>query len=301
MSNSSANPPLARAGYQSLGDYFHLTKPTITLLVIITVIPSLLLSGDGYPSLLTAMAAIVGTMLASASAAVFNQIVETDSDQHMERTKKRSLPAGRVSRSAAAVFGTVMLIASMAILLCYTTPMAALTALSGHLFYVLIYTMWLKKRTPQNIVIGGAAGAVGPLIGWAAVSGTIGLPAWLLFLVIFLWTPPHFWSLALKYKDDYARAHIPMYPVVYGDEKTRYAMLLYSLCLLPCIIALFLSSTAGWFFLAVSGGLTVKFIWDAAVIYFSHSNTQVMAYFRYSCLYALGIFSALALDQILLR
>jgi protoheme IX farnesyltransferase len=129
----------------------------------------------------------------------------------------------------------------------------------------------------------------------------LALPAWLLFMVIFLWTPPHFWALALKYKDDYARAEIPMYPVVYGDEKTRYAMLLYSICLLPCVIALFLWSKAGWFFLVVGGGLTVKFVWDAAVIYLSHSNTQVMAYFRYSCLYALGVFSALALDQLLLR
>lgn len=300
MSKSPANTLLAQDCHPHISDYVTLTKPTITLLVIITVIPSLILPTGSFPALGTSLAAVFGTMFASASAAVFNQLVEADSDQHMDRTRKRSLPAGRVSKNSALVFASVLLIAALALLYWGTNLLATLTALAGHIFYVVIYTMGLKKRTPQNIVIGGAAGAVGPLIGWAAVSGTINLPAWLLFLIIFFWTPPHFWSLALKYKNDYAQAKIPMYPVVYGDEKTRQAIFFYALCLLPCVVGLYASSNAGVIFLGLSLALTIKFIWDAGVIYFSHHNHQVMRYFRYSCFYTLGVFSALALDQILL-
>ncbi len=299
MSKFPAHLLQSEAPAANFGDYFNLTKPTITLLVIITVIPSLLLPTGAFPALSTAFAAVIGTMFASASAAVFNQLIETSTDLQMDRTKKRSLPAGRVDKNSALLFGSFLLIAALALLYWGTNLLATLTALAGHLFYVVIYTLWLKKRTPQNIVIGGAAGAVGPLIGWAAVSGTIALPAWLLFLIIFFWTPPHFWSLALKYKNDYAKAKIPMYPVVYGDDKTRYAMFLYSLCLLPCVVGLYFCSNAGWVYLLASCLLTAKFIWDAGVIYFSHNNLLVMAYFRYSCLYALGVFSALAIDQLL--
>lgn len=277
-------------------DYFNLTKPTITLLVAVTVIPSLLLAAGGLPNLVKAVVAIVGASLASASAAVFNQVVETDIDVQMYRTKRRSLASGRVSRESAAIFGIVLGVLGIGMLYVYASPMAALTALAGHLFYVLIYTMYLKKRTDQNIVIGGAAGAVGPLIGWAAITGSLAWPAWALFTVIFLWTPPHFWALALKYKDDYAQAGIPMYPVIHGEHKTRLVMFLYTLSLIPCVASLFFFNQAGIAYFVISMGLTLKFAFDAYRLYSSASNERAMPFFHYSCLYVFGIFGALTLD-----
>ena len=219
-------------------DFYGLTKPTITLLVVITVFPSLLLASEsGLPGLGVSLAALLGAGLCSASAAAMNQILERHVDQKMARTKVRSLACGRVSQRVAWTYALLLLLVGQTILWTWTTPLASLTALAGQLFYVFIYTLWLKPRTAQNIVIGGAAGAVGPLIGWAAITNTLPLAAWLQFLLIFFWTPPHFWALALKYKSDYAAARIPMYPVVYGDHSTRRAMLLYSLTLLPCVLA----------------------------------------------------------------
>lgn len=282
-------------------DYVTLTKPTITLLVVITAIPSLLLALPGLPAPDLAIATLVGTALASASAGIFNQIVEIGVDDSMERTKYRSMPRGKVKVPQALVFATLLGVLGLAILGIWTTKLAALIALAGHAFYVLGYTMFLKKRTAQNIVIGGAAGAVGPLIGWAAVTGHLAWPAWALFLIITLWTPPHFWALAIKYKQDYAQAGIPMYPVVYGDASTRWAMMIYTYTLFPPIIALFLGGYGGKFYLIVSLVLTGKFAWDATQIYRSQSNRDVMRFFHYSCLYTFGIFGALTLDSLIMR
>ena len=277
-------------------DYINLTKPTITLLVAVTVIPSLLLAAGGLPNLFKSIVAIVGASLASASAAVFNQVVETDIDVQMHRTKRRSLASGRISRESAAVFGLILGIIGIGMLYAYASPIAALTALAGHLFYVLIYTLYLKKRTDQNIVIGGAAGSVGPLIGWAAITGSLSWPAWVLFAVIFLWTPPHFWALALKYKEDYAQAGIPMYPVIHGEHKTRLVMFLYTLTLIPCVASLFFFHQAGIAYFILSMGLTLKFAFDAYQLYSSASNERAMPFFHYSCLYVFGVFGALTLD-----
>lgn len=285
----------------SIKDYIQLTKPTITLLVVVTVIPSLFIASSTLPDQMTALAAIFGAMLASASAAVFNQIIEQNIDQTMERTQNRSLVSGKVNKFPAIVFGTILGLAAVYILLRWTNLYTLYAAIGGHIFYVVIYTLILKPRTVQNIVIGGAAGAVGPLIGWAAATGTYAWPAWVLFSVIFLWTPPHFWALALKYKDDYAQAGIPMYPVVHGDHKTRKMMFLYTLPLLPAVASIYLHPPVGLFYLLLATGFTLKFIIDAWKIYRSESNDKVMPFFYYSCFYTFGVFGALMLDQLVSR
>ena len=279
-------------------DYFLLTKPTITLLVAVTVVPSLLLaSANALPNLATCLSAIIGASLASASAAVFNQIVEADIDVQMNRTKKRSLASKRIHHETAILFAMFLGLTGFSILYYYCNLVAALSALAGHLFYIFVYTLYLKKKTDQNIVIGGAAGAVGPLIGWAAITGSLDWPAWVLFLMIFLWTPPHFWALALKYKDDYAQAGIPMYPVIHGDAKTRKVIFYYTLTLLPCTLSLYFFYTSGLIYLILSTLFTLKFIGDAYKLYKSGSNEQAMPFFHYSCLYIFAIFGSLTIDS----
>jgi protoheme IX farnesyltransferase len=277
-------------------DFLSLTKPTITLLVVITAIPSLLLASAGMPNPLLSICTLVGLTLTSASAAAFNHLLEADVDIHMARTKQRSIAAGRVSKNQGIAFASILGCTGLVLLYFGTQPLAAALALGGHLFYSLVYTKFLKSRTPQNIVIGGVAGAMGPLIGWAAVTNTLEWPAWMLFAIITLWTPPHFWALALKYKLDYARAGIPMYPVIYGDEKTRKAMMLYTFTLFPPILALFLFEKASWFFLVTSLLATGKFCWDAVEVYRAHNNEKAMRLFHYSCLYIFWIFIALVID-----
>lgn len=277
-------------------DFLSLTKPTITLLVVITAIPSLLLATAGIPNPLLSICTLLGLTLTSASAAAFNHLLEADVDIHMMRTKQRSIAAGRVSKKQALAFASLLGFGGLSLLYFGTQPLAAALALGGHLFYSLVYTKFLKTRTPQNIVIGGVAGAMGPLIGWAAVTNGLAWPAWMLFAIITLWTPPHFWALALKYKLDYAKAGIPMYPVVYGDEKTRKAIMLYTFTLFPPVISLFAFHQAGWFFLFMSLLATGKFSWDAVQVYRAHNNEQAMRLFHYSCLYVFLVFIALVID-----
>lgn len=279
-------------------DLYQLTKPTITLLVVVTAVPGIFLAHADIPSAWHILITLTGAGLASASAAVFNQVVERKTDLQMQRTYNRSLPGGRISGFVASFYGVLLGVAGFALLWQYTTPLAAWVALGGHLFYVVIYTMILKKRTVQNIVIGGAAGAVGPLIGWASVTGTLTLEAWILFLIIFLWTPPHFWALALKYKNDYAKAKIPMYPVVHGDAQTRKVMFLYTLSLIPTVASLYFLNAAGVFYLLTSGILTLKFSYDALKLWQDGHNKRAMPLFHYSCVYTFAVFAVLTVDSI---
>ncbi|MBP6217901.1 MAG: heme o synthase [Oligoflexales bacterium] len=274
-----------------------MTKPTITLLVVVTAIPSILMASQQMPSLGFILLISLGTALVSSSAAVFNQLLEKNSDQFMQRTAGRPLPSGKLSKSFAAAYGIILLLLGEVLLFLTSNLLTALLALAGHLFYVLVYTAFLKKKTPQNIVIGGAAGAVGPLIGWASVTGSLDWTAWILFLIITLWTPPHFWALALKYKDDYARAKIPMYPVVYGDEQTRHRIMIYTLILTLPVLALSFMGNAVIFYLPVSVLLSARFIWGAVGLYRSHDNKKAMPFFYFSCVYTFVLFGALAADR----
>ena len=278
---------------------FQMTKPTITLLVVVTTIPGLLLALEPgeLPTLSLLWGALLGAGLTSASAAVFNQVVEMDVDRLMMRTCGRSLPKGAVSKNTGVFFGLVLLVMGEWCLWYFATPLAAAVALFGHLFYVLIYTMILKKRTVQNIVIGGAAGAVGPLIGWAAVTGQLSWEAWAMFVVIFLWTPPHFWSLAIKYMEDYRQAGIPMYPVVHGEAKTRRLIFLYTASLIPVVV--YLAYVTGPLFLLFGGGLTVVFAWKAWKLWTEPANNELMPFFHYSCFYTFGVFGVMTIERLM--
>ena len=275
-----------------------LTKPTISMLVVVTLVPALLLASNGSPSLGLLVASLLGTFLASASAAVFNHLLDADLDIVMNRTRGRPVPSGQVSALAAFIFGSFLAVASLVILYVWTTPLAAGIALLANAFYVLGYTLCLKRYTDQNIVIGGAAGAVGPLIGWAAATGHLAWPAWILFAIIILWTPPHFWALAIKYKNDYAAAGVPMLPVTRGEENTRLQIFLYTLTLIPTIGALFIFGSAGWLYLSLGMGATLLFCWKAWILFKSHSSETAMPLFLYSCLYLFIVFGALTLDHI---
>jgi protoheme IX farnesyltransferase len=278
--------------------FLPLTKPTITLLVVVTVIPGLLLAPE-LPSIGAAIAALIGTCLASASAAVFNHLLDADMDAIMNRTKKRPVASGSVSKPGAFIFGAALALVSLLILYVFTTPLAAVISLAANIFYVLIYTVCLKRYTDQNIVIGGAAGAVGPLIGYAALTGTINWPSFILFAIVFLWTPPHFWSLAIKYKDDYAEAKVPMLPVTQGLESTRKQIFWYTLTLFPAVMAIFYLGAAGWVYLVGSLLATYIFSYKAWKLLRSGDDTKAMPLFHYSCLYVFYVFGALTADRLL--
>jgi heme o synthase len=289
----------ALAAPASWRDYFQMTKPTITLLVVVTVFPGILLASPGHiPHMTLVLASLVGTWLASSSAAVFNHLVDADIDRNMTRTYRRPVASGRVVQRNAIIFATALGLLSVTILGFYTTWLAAVVAVAANAFYVLFYTMYLKRRTVQNIVIGGAAGAVGPLIGWASVEPTIGAPAWLLFLVIFLWTPPHFWALAMKYKDDYAAAGVPMMPVVKGEESTRRQMFWYAASLIPVVASLFVMGAAGWIYLVIAMAFTLYFVWLAGKFMVTRDSGLAMPLFHYSCLYLFGVFGGLMIDRL---
>jgi protoheme IX farnesyltransferase len=271
-------------------------KPVVALLVIITALPSMIMAGGAFPSFNVVVAVALGIFLTSAAGSIINQVIDYDIDSRMERTSDRLIPTYRMNRGVALGIGVLLLVVGCWVLYRFTTPMAAAIALAGDLFYIFVYTLFLKRRTPQNIVIGGAAGAVGPLIGWAAISNDLSIIAWLMFLLIFLWTPPHFWALAIKYKDDYAAAKVPMMPVVRGDEVTKFQMFVYSVLLVPNVVALV------W--LAESNLLT-QTILIVLTLRFSHlcfelwrkPHQDPMPVFQYSCIYLFAIFFGLAIEQ----
>lgn len=289
-------------------DYFQLTKPTISMLVVVTAVPAMLMpvmrgTNTTGATLPVAMAALLGTWLASASASVFNHLLDHDVDMNMGRTRGRPLPSGRISNWKAFWFAAALGLFSWLILDFLASPVSAWTAVAANAFYVLVYTAFLKRRTVQNIVIGGAAGAVGPLIGWAACTNDIGFvsawPAWALFAIIFLWTPPHFWALAIKYKSDYAAANIPMMPVVRGEAVTRWQMLLYTIALVPAVASLYWYGAAGMVYLIPSMLLTLLFVRYAWRLWRTGDSALVMPLFHYSCFYLFGIFGSLTVDRLL--
>ncbi len=258
---STSKPRISAAALLSVfNDLLSLTKPkVISLLLVSTLCPMFLAAGREVPAR-TAFWAVVAGALISGSAGAINCIWDRDIDLLMQRTQDRPIPAGRLSTTTAAVFSLIIGLLGLLFMAWYVNVLAAAVALFGHLFYVFVYTIWLKRITPQNIVIGGAAGAVPPIVGWVAMTGEIALPAVLLFLLVFLWTPPHFWALALNKNGDYQRAGVPMLPVVAGEKATHNQMLCYALSLIPVSLLLILSCPRlGWFSYVVLLGLSVTF------------------------------------------
>ena len=279
--------------------YFQLTKPRIIVLLLITTVPAMMLAQRGMPSPWLVLATLAGGMVAAGSANAINCYLDRDIDELMRRTRRRPLPAHRVEPGHALTFGYVLGAISFFFLAIAVNALAASLALSAIAFYVFVYTMWLKRTSVQNIVIGGAAGAVPALVGWAAVTGTVGLPAWILFAIVFVWTPPHFWALALRYRGDYAAARVPMLPVVRGAEETRRQILRYSLVLFATSLVLVPIGDMGPTYAATAVVLGGWFVWRSLSLWRGGSAAEPMRLFRFSILYLALLFAAVAVDAVL--
>lgn len=283
--------------FKQLSDYIALTKPRIVMLFAMTGFAAMAMEGNAWRSPLWSAIVLVGIICTAASANALNQYVERDLDALMRRTReKRPLPSGRLQPRAALIFSLLLGGFACALLWWYANLLSAVFALGTILFYVGIYTMWLKPRTPYNIVIGGAAGATAPLIAWAAATGTIGWAPFVLFLIIFIWTPPHFWALALCYADDYQAAGFPMLPVVAGEERTRTEIFWYSLLLAPLPLLLAWSPRIGPLYVIGAAILGAGFIWRAYLARYRPGKSTAGALFGYSIVYLFVLCILLTVD-----
>jgi protoheme IX farnesyltransferase len=278
--------------------YVDLTKPRIVLLVLFTGLPSLLLAARGFPAPSVFWGTLAGIALAAASAASFNHYLDRDIDRLMRRTAQRPLPSGLLPPAHALALGFGLAALAWAVLVLTSNVLAAVIGALSIVYYAVVYTMWLKRRTPQNIVIGGGAGASAPLIAWAAVTGEVSVAAILLAAIIFFWTPPHFWALALYRREDYAHAGIPMLPVTHGEDETRRQILLYSCILVPVTLALAPLGVAGPLYWVPAGLLGARFVFDAIALLRRPSTPRAVALFRFSILYLFALFSLLTLDAL---
>jgi protoheme IX farnesyltransferase len=263
--------------------WIKLTKPRVTTLVLVTALPGLYLGVDSSPSLALIFNTLIATFFMSSASFVFNQIIEKDKDAQMERTKNRPLPRGEISPLGASIGGVILILLSFYIFILYVNLLAALVAFSGFVSYIFLYTIWLKPRTDQNIVIGGVAGCVGPLIGYAASTDTLPLPGWILFLIIFLWTPAHFWALAIFLKEDYNSANFPMMPVLQGIPKTTKSILVYTILYsFSCIAFYFTTDRVGFLYLGITIILCVYMTYLAIRLYKVQSREMARSFFFFS-------------------
>ena len=281
-------------------DYVALTKPRIMSLLLLTGAAGMFVGAQGVPDLGLFVATMVGLALACGGASALNHLLDRDVDRSMKRTASRPVADGRVSPEVALEFGLALSAFSFVLLASVVNVLTACLALVGNLFYVLVYTRWLKRSTPQNIVIGGAAGAVPPLVGYAAATGNLALPALFLFLIVFFWTPPHFWALALLIKRDYEAARIPMLPVVRGDRETARQVLLYTVLLVALTLVPVLTGTFGVLYLVAALLLGGQFVRLALRLWRSTAPAQASALFHYSLAYLALLFVAMAADPMLL-
>src|SRR3989338_2203581 len=280
-------------------DYLNLTKPRISLLFAITGFAALLVEKSLWEKPFTLFIIVSGIFLTGGSANSFNQYFERDIDKQMERTaKKRPLPLGKITPFHALIFSVVTGILEIFILWYFGGIFSSFLGFFTIVFYSFYYTLWLKPKTPYNIVIGGAGGAMGPLIGWAAATGTLGWEAWVMFLIIFLWTPPHFWSLALCYKEDYQKVSYPMMPLVKGDEATREQIFYYSAVLVPLSLCLYFSKNLGAFYVVLALLLGMMFVWMAFRLYTEKTVVLAKRLFQYSIGYLMLLFCVIILDAL---
>jgi protoheme IX farnesyltransferase len=292
-------PAATASARDSITAYYRLTKPRIIVLLLITTVPAMMLAAGGMPSVWLILATLVGGSLAAGSANAINMYLDRDIDELMKRTRQRPLPARAITPDKALRFGFVLGAISYLFLSIAVNVLAATLALSAIAFYVFVYTMWLKRSTAQNIVIGGAAGAVPALVGWAAVTGTLAAPAWILFAIIFVWTPPHFWALAMRFSGDYAAAGVPMLPVVKGDDETRRQIFLYSLALFGTTLLLYPVASMGPIYLATALGTGGTFVYRALVLWRRPTADGSWALFKYSIVYLAALFGAVAVDALI--
>ncbi len=279
-------PPVVR-------DYLTLTKPKVQSLLLFTTVTTMYVAGDPAPELI--LLTCLGGALSAGGAGAINHAVDRDIDRTMARTANRPVASGRVSARAATVFGLALATASFLLLSLTVNPLAATLSLSGFLGYVGVYTLWLKRRTPQNIVIGGAAGAVPPLVAWAAVTGGLDGMAFFMFAIVFFWTPPHFWALSLLMKDEYAKAGIPMLPVVRGEEETRRQILLYTVLLYAVTQLPFCAGGLGVAYVVPSMLLGAGFIYFATRLYRARDRRWALKTYLFSLAYLALLFLSMAI------
>ncbi len=278
-------------------DYYRLTKPKVVALMLLTALVGMALSSSGSLPWVNVMAGLIGIGLMAASAAAFNHLIDRRIDAVMARTYRRPLPSGNVKAANAFIFAVSIGLLGFGILYLWTNALTAWLTFASLLGYAVVYTLYLKRATPQNIVIAGIAGAMPPLLGWTAITGELHSHAWLLVMIIFIWTPPHFWALAIHRKDDYAKADIPMLPVTHGVEYTKTSILLYTIlvaiaCLFPVLVGM-----SGQFYMVISTALSAGFIYKAWQLKFNDKPGYAMGVFKYSIYQLMWLFAALLVDH----
>ncbi len=290
-----------RAPRSRIGGYVALTKPRIIELLLITTVPTMVLAAGGWPRTTLVLITLAGGSLAAGGANAINMVVDRDIDRLMPRTQNRPLVTGLLSPREALVFAVLLEVAAFAVLWAWANLLAAILALSAALFYVFVYTLWLKRTSTQNIVIGGAAGAVPVLVGWAAVRDALGWEPLVLFVVMFLWTPPHFWALAIKYADDYRAADVPMLPAVAPAAVTVRQMVLYTAAMVAATMVLWPVAELGPIYWASAAVLGALFLWGTIDLGRSPTASRAMRVFGYSISYVTLLFAALTVDVLVRR
>jgi len=293
------NPPVLALAPSRWRDYLELTKPKVSLLIVFTAIVGMVLASPGMVPLPALVFGTLGIAMASASAAAFNHVVDRRIDEQMARTRKRPLPTGHLLKREAVVFASLLGCGSMLVLWPTVGGLTALLTFCSLIGYAIVYTVWLKRATPQNIVIGGAAGAAPPVLGWAAVTHSIDPQALLLFLIIFTWTPPHFWALAIARRDDYAKVGIPMLPVTHGIPHTRLQIVLYTILLVLSTLLPVLTGMSGLLYLLAAIALNGRFLYFVFALQRGTKPDLPMRTFRFSINYLMLLFAALIADHYL--
>jgi len=291
------SPPIAVVGTSRWRDFLELTKPKVSLLIVFTAVVGMVLASPGWVPLPALIFGTLGIALASGSAAAFNHVLDRHIDENMARTRRRPLPTGHLAKHQAVMFAVLLGLASMLVLSLLVNALTAALTFCSLIGYAMVYTMWLKRATPQNIVIGGAAGAAPPVLGWAAVTNTIDPHALLLFLIIFTWTPPHFWALAIARRDDYAKVGIPMLPVTHGIPYTRLQIVLYTILLVLSTLLPYLTGMSGLIYLSVAFVLNGRFLYYVLNLRRGLRPELPMRTFRFSITYLMLLFAALIIDH----
>ena len=298
---SRSNAATTAASMISPRHYIALTKPKVVALIVFTAVVGMFLAVPGWPDPVRLIAGSVGIWLAAASAAAINHLLDARIDAKMARTRHRPLPRGQLSERQVLLFACALGLAAMAVLLWWVNALTAWLTLASLIGYAIVYTAYLKRATPQNIVIGGAAGAAPPLLGWTAMTGELHGHAFILFLIIFLWTPPHFWALAIYRREDYAAVNVPMLPVTHGADFTRWQILYYTILLFLITLMPWLAGMSGLFYLAGAVVLGLGFLWYAWRLLKPPSEQFAMVVFNYSIIYLMALFAFLLIDHYLPR
>jgi heme o synthase len=294
---STVTAPLAATAPSRVRQFYVLTKPRVVQLIVFCAVIGMLLAQPGWPDWRAVLVAAAGIWLVAAAAAAFNCIVEQRIDARMARTAWRPTAKGELTNTQTLLFSSVLCTLGCAVLWWWVNPLTMWLTLATFVGYAIVYTVLLKPATPQNIVIGGASGAMPPLLGWAAMRGEMGAEAWLLVLIIFVWTPPHFWALALYRADDYARAGLPMLPVTHGNDFTRLQILLYTLVLFAASLLPFIQGMSGMVYLAAAVALGLWFLVLAWRLWRAYSEALARRTFRFSIWYLVWLFAALLIDH----